>query len=267
MQNNTGRTGQVEMHTYCPVCERSGVQFTPLPDFYRHTATQHGFHHFGRAETIALNSYACQACGASDRERLYAWWFNRQIEAGKLKKGVRVLHFAPEAALSKKLRQLGLFDYKTADFMMPGVDYNIDIMDMPLEDERFDFFVCSHVLEHVADDNLAVRELARITHRDGCGILMAPICLDINETLEDASATSEAERWRLFGQNDHVRLYSHQGYVGTLERNGFVVQQLGIDAIGRTVFARLGLSQTSILYIVTRPSQPDSIHNPARGHA
>ena len=253
----------MEMHTYCPVCERSGVQFAPLPDFYRQTSMQHGFRHFGRMEMIALNSYACQACGASDRERLYGWWLNQQIEAGKLKKGMRVLHFAPEAALSKKLRQLGLFDYRTADFMMPGVDYNIDIMNMPLEDESFDFFICSHVLEHVADDNLAVSELSRIMHRDGCGILMAPICLDISDTLEDPSATSEAERWRLFGQNDHVRLYSHPGYVSTLERNGFAVQQLGFDAIGQTVFTRLGLSQTSILYIVTGNA---TTRTSARGH-
>ena len=183
-----------------------------------------------------------------------------------MKNGVRALHFAPEAALSKKLRLLGLFDYKTADFMMPGVDFDVDIMDMPFEDESFDFFICSHVLEHVADDNQAVRELSRITHRNGCGILMAPICLDIDDTLEDPSVTSEAERWRLFGQNDHVRLYSHQGYVDTLEHNGFCVEQVGIDAIGHEVFARMGLSPTSILYIVTKAPQAVSTHNSASEH-
>ena len=254
------------MQTYCTVCERSGVKFAPLPDFYRHTAMRHGFRHFGRAETIALDSYSCSSCGASDRERLYAWWLNDQIKTGRLRKGQRVLHFAPEGPLSKKIRRLGMFDYKTADFMMPGVDFNIDIMDIPFEDESFEFFICSHVLEHVVDDNLAVSELARITHRNGCGILMAPICLDISETFEDSSATSESERWRLFGQNDHVRLYSHQGYVNTLECNGFSVQQLGIDIIGRELFVQLGLSQTSILYIVTKTPPPNNTWNPVSRH-
>ncbi len=247
----------MDAKTYCPVCERSGVRFAPLPDDYRQNSLLHGFKHFGRAETIALNNYSCMTCGASDRERLYAWWINAQIESGALKTGARVVHFAPEAALSKKIRKLDLFDYKTADFMMADVDFQIDLMNIPFEDEYCDFFICSHVLEHVSDDNLAVRELARITRGDGCGILMAPICVDIDDTLEDPSATSDGDRWRLFGQDDHVRLYSHRGYVNTLERNGFAVQQLDQKVIGANLINHLGLSPTSILYIVTRPEPQD----------
>ncbi|NDU85530.1 MAG: class I SAM-dependent methyltransferase [Ferrovum sp.] len=243
----------MDAKTYCPVCERTGVGFTPLPDFYRQNSLFHGFQYFGRAETIALDTYACMSCGASDRERLYAWWINMQIESGALKRGARVVHFAPEAALVKKIRKLDFFDYETADFMMDDVDFQVDIMDIPFDDEYCDFFICSHVLEHVSDDNVAVSELARITRKGGCGILMAPICVDIDDTLEDQRATSDGDRWRLFGQNDHVRLYSHRGYINTLESNGFVVQQLGEEILGENLFSRLGLSPTSILYIVTRP--------------
>lgn len=225
--------------------------FAPLPDFYRQSALDHGYSYFGRAEMIALNTYSCPSCGASDRERLYGWWLNQQIETGRLTPGCNILHFAPEQALSKKIRQWGLFDYQTADLMMAGVDHPIDITNMSFPDQSFDFFICSHVLEHVSDDHLAIRELARITRPQGCGILMAPICLDIETTLEDPTTTSETERWHLFGQNDHVRLYSHHGYIDTVERNGFTVQQLGINLFGDELFARLGLSPTSILYVVT----------------
>lgn len=47
--------------------------------------------------------------------------------------------------------------------MMPGVDYNIDITDMNVfEDECFNIFICSHVLEHVPDDRKAISELYRL---------------------------------------------------------------------------------------------------------
>lgn len=71
----------MEEKTYCPVCERAGVQFSPLPDFYRQKAALHGYRQFGRSD---LDSYACMTCGASDRKRLYAWWINAQIESGAL---------------------------------------------------------------------------------------------------------------------------------------------------------------------------------------
>ena len=46
---------------------------------------------------------------------------------------------------------------------MAGVDDVVDITDMPMyADGSFDFFICSHVLEHVSDDRRALNELYRI---------------------------------------------------------------------------------------------------------
>lgn len=133
-----------------------------------------------------------------------------------------MIHFAPEPALSKHIRQKRYFaSCETADMEMPGVDHRVDLQALPFEDDSRDFFICSHVPEHVADDRKAIRELYRITRPGGGGLLMAPICPDIGKTQEDPSITSESERWRLFGQNDHVRLYSHDDYVARIEESGF----------------------------------------------
>ena len=237
---------------WCPVCGNRQASFAPLPEFYRESALLHGFAHFGNGEMISLETYTCTNCGASDRERIYALWIDQQIEKKFFRKSTRAIHFAPEAALSTKLQGIDLFDYKTADLLMEHVDYKVDMMAMPFDDESFDFFICSHVLEHVDSDDQAIKELYRITRQGGCGILVAPIILGLEKTVEDPSVKDEAGRWRLFGQNDHVRLYAHDDYVSKIRRHGFNVEELGESYFGEEVFRTLGLTHTSILYVVRK---------------
>lgn len=234
----------------CPVCKKANVTFAAIPEFYRENARHHGFVHYGKGEMTAHDSYTCKCCGATDRERLYVHWMEQEIAAGRLRQGAKVMHFAPERAMSRLIRASGYFDYATADLVMSGVDYRVDLMDIPFADDEYDFFICSHVLEHVPDDGRAIRELRRITRAGGCGILMAPIIVGLEHTLEDPSVTDDAGRWRLYGQNDHVRLYAHDDYVRKIEENGFSVDQYGIDYFGADAYAAMGLKPSSILYIV-----------------
>jgi len=90
----------------CPVCGQQGISFLPLPDYYRENAQRHGYVHFGKGEMTSLDTYMCSSCGASDRERLYALWIDQQINATNILRGIKLIHFAPEPALSKKLRAL-----------------------------------------------------------------------------------------------------------------------------------------------------------------
>ncbi len=236
----------------CSVCGQNRATFMPLSDYYPDHAARYGFVHFGKSEMTSLQTYSCSNCGASDRERLYAFWLDRQIESGIVRKGSRFIHFAPESALSKKIRAMGLFDYKTSDLEMDGVDFRENIMSMSFEDESFEFFICSHILEHVESDDRAIQELYRITQKGGLGILMAPIIVGLEKTVEDTSVISEGGRWMMFGQNDHIRLYAHNDYVNKIRKHGFSVSQLGIEHFGAEVFKMLGLKDTSILYIVEK---------------
>jgi SAM-dependent methyltransferase len=237
---------------WCPVCGNTQVSFAPLPEFYLDNARLHGFAHFGKGEMISLEAYTCTHCGASDRERIYALWIDQQILKKLFTKSTRVIHFAPEAALSGKLKGLDLFDYKTADLLMDNVDYKVDMMLMPFDDASFDFFICSHVLEHVVSDDQVIKELYRITKPGGSGILVAPIIVGLEKTVEDPSVNDEAGRWRHYGQNDHVRLYAHNDYVNKIRSHGFRVEELGESYFGEEVFHALGLTPTSILYVVTK---------------
>lgn len=246
-------TASNSLNTYCPLCQSEGTGFTPLPDVFRVNAEKFGYVHFGHGEMTALESYSCSRCGASDRERIYAYWLQNFYAQQQRHHAITTIHFAPENGLSAYLKSSGFFsNYQTADIMMDNVDHKADLMHLPFPDASYDFFICSHVLEHVDDDIASIAELFRITKKGGSGILMAPIVVGLKKTIEDPTITDEGERWRLFGQNDHVRLYSHDDYVSRIEASGFKLQQLDRDFFGDALFKELGLKDTTILYIASK---------------
>jgi rubredoxin len=237
---------------YCPICNFKLKYFNPLPLEYKESAERYGYQHYGHGEMTSVDTYSCPNCGASDRERLYALWLNSVI-GSLLLINSKMIHFAPESSLQQWLKLKGVMHYKTADLLMSNVDLKVDITNLPFSDNEYDFFICSHVLEHVSNDRQAVNELYRITKRGGMGILMAPIALGLEHTLHDPNITDPNERWRLYGQDDHVRLYAHNDYVDVLKTSGFIVSELGINYFGESSFKALGLKPTSILYVVQKP--------------
>ena len=209
-------------------------------------------------ETCNVRAYECPACKASDRDRLYALylkkWFARFPESAS---GI-FLDFAPSKPLQEFIQariaaaNLSL-RYMSADLMMVGVDLKIDVSNMPeVPGGSVDFFLCSHVLEHVPNDHKAMRELFRILKPGGKGILMVPINLRAQEIDEDPSVADEGERWRRFGQNDHVREYNREGFLVRVREAGFRVEQLGRRHFGWWTFCKQGITQRSILYVVER---------------
>ncbi|MCM3904874.1 MAG: class I SAM-dependent methyltransferase, partial [Pyrinomonadaceae bacterium] len=147
----------------------------------------------------------------------------------------------------------GAFVYRTADLFREDVNDRVDIMDMwGYRDESVDFFICSHILEHVSDDRKALSELYRILKPNGQGILVVPIVLSLDEIDEDPSVTDVGERWRRFGQDDHVRMYSKEGFLSRTRQAGFNVRQLGREHFGKDTFKTYGITDQSVLYIVEK---------------
>jgi SAM-dependent methyltransferase len=147
----------------------------------------------------------CPRCGSLPRHRLL-WWFMR--EAGLLDQpGLDILHVAPERSLEARLRMLSGARYTSVDLHDPRATVRADLTDLPFADDAFDLVLCSHVLEHVPDDRMAMRELARIARPAGLTVVQSPVNYDIQTTHEDPTITDEQERLRLFSQRDHVRVY------------------------------------------------------------
>ena len=217
---------------------------------------------YGRAyppnsgETCNISAYQCPHCKSPDRARLYAMYLQKWFSKQNPSKNGLFLDFAPSKSLSVFIQQkiqekTPLLDYKTADLMMGGADFRLDISNMPeIGNEAVDFFLCSHVLEHVPDDRAAMRELKRILKPDGQGILVVPISLALKAIDEDPTVTDVAERWRRFGQDDHVRAYSRQGFLDRVREAGFDVLELDKRYFGRYAFWLHGIAQKSVLYVV-----------------
>lgn len=166
----------------------------------------------------------CPRCLALERHRMIWLWITGSTTL--LQEHPRLLHVAPEVSLMRHFRRLygASGNYITADLESPLADMHFDIQHIPLEDSSVDVVICNHLLEHVADDRLAMREIYRVLRPGGWGIMLVPEDRSRATTFEDDSITDPKRRTELFGQYDHRRVYGRD-YDKRLEDAGFCVQR------------------------------------------
>ena len=186
----------------CPVCEGRFARFLPYD---------------GREGAL------CPGCGAAERHRLIWVW----LTENDLLRG-RMLAFGPDDATEARLRARPGLDYLSADIDGTQAMTAAVITSLPFEDGAFDAVLCSHVIEHVADEAAALRELRRVLRPGGWAAIMLPVDRSVPRTIEDASADTPAARQERFGHPDHVRLYGAD-----------VAQRIGADEVV-DVLARAG---------------------------
>lgn len=203
---------------------------------------------------------SCAACGSLERHRLI--WLYLKSETDLFEGHRRLLHVAPEGALQRKFIRNRSIEYTACDKFDTGYKYpkgtvDVDITDIPFGESTFDAIICNHVLEHVPDDTLAMREMYRVLKPGGWAILQVPIDLERTCTFEDATMITPEQRKKAFGQSDHVRIYGRD-YVDRLRQAGFEVK---VDPYpkrltNREVF-RFGLNLDEEIYFCSKPF-PDS---------
>ncbi|MDP8227851.1 MAG: methyltransferase domain-containing protein [Candidatus Electryoneaceae bacterium] len=233
----------------CPFCGGTFRKFLPS-----------GFHYpVLREKNVVSGGYRlnaqCPKCGSLDRERLVYQYLLKKTDF--FSRNVRLLHVAPEEHLEKCFRRHPNIDYLTADLYAMNVMVKMDISDIHYDDNSFDVIICNHVLEHVLDDRKAMAELFRVLKPDGWAILQVPISLLLDRTFEDPTVTTSEERERIFGQDDHVRIYAGD-YSDRLEEVGFRVEQFRWTEDSAEFGGsgnRYGLIKDEILYIVFKKEQ------------
>ena len=171
------------------------------------------------------------APGTLSLERHRLLWLYLKNETDFFSKPLKVLHFAPEQAFYKRFRKQKNLDYTTTDLESPLADVKADICNLPFEDNSFDFILCNHVLEHIPDDTKAMQELYRVLKPNGTAILQVPLDNNREITFEDDSITDKAERTKIFGQYDHLRIYG-MDYFEKLATVGF---QVSANAYAKTL--------------------------------
>jgi SAM-dependent methyltransferase len=125
----------------------------------------------------------------------------------------------------------------------------MNIEQMTFGDSEFDIVLCNHVLEHVENDDKALKEIFRVLKKGGYAILQS--CIDYNRltTYEDKTITSEEDREREFWQKDHCRLYG-MDYSERLKKAGFVVDEnLFVNELSKEEVNRYRLMKEEIIFI------------------
>ncbi len=215
----------------CPLCATPARRFEP----------------FG-AGTVVRPNARCAHCDALERHRLL-WMYLRDetdlLVAGGARK--RLLHVAPEPVLRDRIAGEPLIDYLSADLEPGAADVVMDLTAIGFPDGSFDVILCSHVLEHIPDDALAMRELRRVLRPSGWAILQVPILLE--RTDEDATVTDPQERLRRFAQRDHVRAYGRD-YADRLRAAGFAVtEDRYAERLGPEAARRHGIHPREIVHL------------------
>ncbi|PBC68998.1 class I SAM-dependent methyltransferase [Fibrobacter sp. UWS1] len=193
----------------------------------------------------------CIKCGSTDKERLVFTYLKNNIDFFS-NTNKTILHMAPEPNLSKQFLAHKFKEYICGDYFAPGYEnaypsyvQNINILNIPYSNEYFDVVICNHVLEHVEDDLKGMSEIYRVLRKGGFAILQVPISYVTDKTYEDPSISDPAEREKVFGQRDHVRIYGLD-YFDRLKKIGFEIEVVSDLA---TRYSKYGLNGKEKIFV------------------
>jgi SAM-dependent methyltransferase len=147
------------------------------------------------------------------------------LKSDFLQAGFKILDFSPSRSIYRILKHYSSLEYVSTDYSgeFPA-DYHFDITDMQVEENSFNVIICYHILEHIENDQKAMRELYRILKKGGSCIIQTPF--KEGEIYEDLSVTKPEDRLLHFGQKDHIRIYSLAGLKQRLINTGFKAEVL-----------------------------------------
>ena len=208
----------------CPVCENRIREYLD---------SGYGFSVLERLQVVGgLRRFAdgCPICHSTSRERLIWMWLSNGGKGFRLEGNPTIAHFAPEKGLTRRLQDAAGGNYQAYDFdpsryrHLHGVE-QADLSDLHIAPVSVDLLLCNHVLEHVPDVPLALRNIYSVLKPGAVAILQVPIAMRLDSTIELGMDSTPAERIAKCGQDDHVRLFTMSDYLSALEKAGFAVDQ------------------------------------------
>ena len=139
-----------------------------------------------RFDAIGTGSYIrynalCSLCGSFERHRGIVRIFN---EIDIVKKNGFFLDVAPFKGFGPYLIGNYGVEYFSIDIISDLAQIKMDLQKIAFRNNSFDTILCSHVLEHVPDDILAMKELRRILKQNGICIILVPFNHDLPTTRE-----------------------------------------------------------------------------------
>ena len=220
----------------CCICERSFLTFLPSGDEPKAHAR-------------------CPGCNSIDRHRQLYNLSNAFISQNRAK--TSLLHIAPEFALSERFRKNKQVNYFAIDKFESGYQYPhyvqaMDITDLKFQNNSFDLILCSHVLEHIEQDTLAIQNLLRVLKPTGICYIVVPYFPELEKTFQNPNANTDALRFLNYGQSDHVRKYGLD-FSDRLVKAGCFVNTINFkEKYSTSEQIKLGFLNAEIIFKITK---------------
>ncbi len=197
----------------------------------------------GRGAPLRFDA-VCPNCGSLERHRQH---FLLLSSNPSWIDGARLLHFAAEPCFVPEYSRRASL-YVRADLFAGAGETRVDIQQMQFADDSFDTTICHQIMEHIPDDEAAMRELYRVTCPGGIVILSTPVVHTWEKTYINTSVTNDEERDLHFGQRDHLRVYGRD-FRSLIERAGFSLSE---DIAFEPNVSRYSLLRGDIIYIAKK---------------
>ena len=199
-------------------------------------------------ESLEADATKCPVCGGDAHERLLYLFLKERTSIYTYPS--RVLHFAPERMIRKKLEENTRLSYITVEL---EITEPIDTISIDQKDDLFDIIICNHVLEHVRNDRKTMAELFRALKPGGWAILQEPIAAVLDKTVENVSEAAPEDREKPAGKYDHLRIYGRD-YVSRLHEAGFTVTCYNcLDEFGQECVDENKLIAKENIYYCSKP--------------
>jgi len=140
----------------------------------------------------------CAGCGSLERHRIVRQVFD--AIPSELIDGARALQFSDDPAAPRDR-------FGSVEISIDGTESGLDMTNVDRPDASYDWVIANHVLEHVADDFAALRELLRIVSGEGVIQLTVPSPAKVLETWDVPEPDCwTSGHWRGYGSDLPMRL-------------------------------------------------------------
>jgi len=175
-----------------------------------------------------VNNFSCPNCGAHDRTRHIFLYFSRLDLWGKFEHS-SILHCSPEKHIYDKIKEIKYKEYVIGDIDPDRYNFSkeivkIDLTNIDFPDESFDIVIANHVLEHIPEYKIAIKEIYRVLKKGGFAILQTPYSELLKRTFQDEGINNDDLRLRFYGEKDHHRIFGDD-FFNVFKEMGFSIDR------------------------------------------
>lgn len=235
----------------CNICRRRYTRMVPWwpPATYAPALNQHQVMAGYGPQAI------CPGCLSTYRQRLMVAAIQHYLQPTNL----HILHFAPEAPVYKALARhntVTAVDIEPQLYkpVAPQCQY-ANATQLPFASHSFDMVVANHILEHIKNDHLALSEMYRVLKPGGIAVLQVPLTGPGLPHVEQPELPTPAQAIALYGQPDHVRIYSLQSWQQRVALAGFTPKMVAADQF---VPAQVCVQAAEDLLLALKPAMPQT---------